>query len=253
MTFFSEKQFYHEETKRLLIAISNLFKGITISKKDGNGNIESEYRIPVEFGQKNKWVQMIRERPDLTKQQVQITLPRMVFEIKEFRYAPERKIGTNKTFAIGETQTGKIKIFNPAPYDVTIELHVMTKDQVDGLQVIEQLTPYFQPYLNVNFDILPQFDVKKDIPIVLNDVGTEDNYGTGVDEQRIVINTFALTAKMYFFGFIDFKGKGKGVIKDAIVDLKTTSDGTPKLFYEAYINPKIANKNDPHSVEELWG
>jgi hypothetical protein len=248
MHFFAENTFYHEETKRLLIAVSNLFSGITIRKEHADGVAEQAFKVPVDFGQKNKWVSMIRERPDVTKNQVQITLPRMVFEIGGFQRAPKRKMGTEGTFIVADTPLGRTKVFNPSAWDVNVQLHVMTKDQNDALQVVEQLTPFFQPKMSVNFDILPEFTVKKDIPIVLSGVEMEDKYEGVPDDQRVVVYTFNLVAKMFFFGPIQ---KPSSVIKDVRVNMKIDSSKVNRIN-RTYVNPLTAKKQDPHSVVSLW-
>jgi len=248
MSLFSTKPFAHEHLERFFVAFGNLFGGITIQKKDSAGNKLQTYEIPIEYAPKNKWVARIREQNDLQGPQIKMTLPRMAFEIDDIRYAPDRKIGVNGCYAIGEFNGMRGKIFPPTPYDVIINLYCITKDQkADTNQIVEQILPYFQPFLMVNYEILPEYKITKDVPVSFTGYQVEDTYAGSPEEQRTITQIFTFSAQMDFFGPNIVT---TAIIKDAFVNFTFAKGGPVAAQVEEKINPLTASKTDPYAIIE---
>lgn len=246
MSIFANKWYYHITTKSFITAFGSIFDQLIIQKHDGQGDRTQAYVVPIDFAPKNKWILMINERPDYTTNQVQITLPRMAFEIIDIKPNMSRKLGFNGTYAIGNLPDGtRTKLFNPIPIDLTISLYAVTKDNDDMFQIIEQIVPYFQPHLTINFNLLPEFNIYKDVPISLMAVHTQDTYNTTADEQRLVETTFTFTAPLYYYPPVTNIGK---IIKDVKVGFSTDQGVIEN--YEAKVNPITANQNQPHTIVE---
>lgn len=200
MSVFSENPYYHETIKRFIVAFGSFFSGITLETcKDGT-TVQS-IRVPIKYGPKNKWLELLNQRPDHEAVGVQVTLPRLSFEIIDYKYDAARKIGTAGNRVVGRLDGGGgAKVFNPVPYDLSVTMYSYTKDQDDALKILEQVLPYFAPHVNIEVDILPQFNMRKSIPIVLNNVEVSDNYEGSTDSLRTVLQTFNFTAKLDLFG-----------------------------------------------------
>ena len=56
----------------------------------------------------------------------------------------------------------------------------------DGLQIIEQILPYFQPDFNVVMEEVPALELKRDIPIELTGLTLGDEFEVDFAEKRIV-------------------------------------------------------------------
>lgn len=245
---FQANHFYHQTTKSFIVAFGSLFNNISIEKYHADGSKAQTYEVPIDFAPKNKWLTMISERPDYTTNQVQMTLPRLSFEITSMRPNMSRKIGFNGTYSMGHLNAGgSTKIYNPVPYDLTVNLYAITKDNEDMLQIIEQIIPFFQPTLVLNINLLPEFNIFKDIPISLMSVDTEDSYNGSVEDQRFINTTFTFNVPLYYFGPIADKSS---IIKETIVNM-TTDQGSIES-YDAKVNPITANKNDVHTIVEKW-
>jgi hypothetical protein len=249
MSMFSGNHYYYQQTKAFVTAFGSIFNGVSIEKLNLDGTRAQLYEIPVDFSPKNKWLTMVSERPDYTSNQLQMTLPRLAFEINDMKPNMSRKIGFNGTYMIGSLNNGqKTKIPNPMPIDLTVSLYAITKDNEDMFQIIEQIVPFFQPCLVMNINLLPEFNIFKDIQISLNGWNTEDNYTGSPDEQRLIQTTFTFTVPMYYFGPISDSGS---VIKEISVSLNSE-----KGIYETYnakVNPPTANSSSvPHTIVESW-
>ena len=55
----------------------------------------------------------------------------------------------------------------PVPYNLGFDLNILVKQQDDGLQILEQILPFFQPGFNISIDLVKSIGEKRDIPMVL--------------------------------------------------------------------------------------
>jgi len=133
--------------------------------------------------------------------------------------------------------------FVPVPYNISYNLYSFTASAEAGLQIIEQILPFFQPDYTVTVNAIPELDIKRDIPIVLNSVNYEDTYNGDFSQRRAVIYTLGFTAKTYLFG----PATTQKVIKETQTDLYTDTDTTNKAREERIIivpNPTSADADD---------
>jgi hypothetical protein len=246
-----EVPFYNSTIRNFIIAFGNLFSKLTVCREEDSSC--QFIKVPVAYGPKNKWLSRLQEDPDLTNN-VGIVLPRIGFEITGYQYDGSRKIGAMGASLNGNLNGERVKLFNPIPYDVGITLSTMCKTQEDSLQLLEQIVPYFSPHMTVKINILPEFNVIKAVPIVLQSVNVEDSYQGGLNETRTVIQNFNFVAQLDLFGPIV---QPQGVIKETIADLNSTtvagsSNAASNQTYNAEVNPRYASKIDPHTVDESW-
>lgn len=99
------------------------------------------------------------------------------------------------------TVTSRKSIKQQTPYNINMQLNIMAKNQDDGLQILEQILPYFQPEYTVAIkpiDDMPTF--KQDVPIILNSVSFDDQYEGDYNSRRVLIYTLDFTMKMSFYG-----------------------------------------------------
>ena len=190
--------FYHEITRKTVIAFGTLFNDIYVRHEDGAGNDISEMKVPVAYGPRQKFLARIQQQPELNKA-TQITLPRMSFEISSIQYDPTRKSGITQTFKAKDGEQMK-KVFMPVPYNLGFELNILTKLQDDGLQILEQILPFFQPGFTLSVDLVKSIGEKRDIPMVLQSITQQDDYEGDFATRRALIYTLQFTAKTFMFG-----------------------------------------------------
>lgn len=246
MTMFTQ-YFYHQQIKKFILAFGNLFSDITIQKHEKNGTIHQEIVVPIAYAPKNKWVARVNEQNDFMVPQVEITLPRITFEMVDMKYAPEKKIGFSGAYVLGTSGSTRTKIYNPSPWDVTFNLYSYAKDQTDSLQILEQILPYFQPFLTVNYEVLPAYQIMKDVHISLVDSKVEDLYEGSPDNVRQVIQTFTFNATLDFFGPL---AASSSVIKDVLVDFAWQFPNKAHTRYEAKVDPLSANVDEVYIIIE---
>lgn len=208
--------FYHGIIRKSIVAFGTLFSDIYIDRKQGDsvtGTTVQRLQIPLAYAPKEKWIVRLDSDPTL-ENHTYTTLPRMSFEIIGYNYDPTRKLARmNKVSCV---KNGTISsAFSPVPYNLDINLYVLTKTQEDALQIIEQILPTFTPEYNLSINTLQDMNVIQDIPIVLNSINVQDDYDGDFQTRRFVTHTLNFTLKLNIYGGIS----SGGVIETAKVDI----------------------------------
>ena len=199
--------FYNETIRKTIIAFGSLFNDINITRKNAEGTAVQYLKVPLAYGPKQKFIIRLEGDPNLD-QKVAITLPRIGFEINGLDYAPERKLNRIiKKRKVQNTEDDKLKSmltqYSPVPWNIGFELFVMARNSDDGIQIVEQILPFFQPEYTVSIKEVPAMDTIRDVPIILNSINYEDTYTGSFTERRALIYTFNFTAKGYVYGPVD--------------------------------------------------
>ena len=239
--------FYNEGLRKLTIAFGQIFNNIIIQNTSSTGAVTKRFRVPLAYAPKEKFLVRLEQQANLPKdREVAITLPRLGFEITGLSYDATRKINKmQKTIRVKtDGQDGKVMNFNraPVPYNINFSLYSFTATAENGLQIIEQILPFFQPEYTVTMNVVPELDIKRDIPIILNSVQYEDTYNGEFTQRRAVVYTLNFTAKTYLYGPMS----NQGIIKEVQADLGADTD--PKLTRDERIviksNPTTADADD---------
>ena len=241
--------YYHEIVRKTIIAFGTLFNDIHIRHQDGAGNDITDMKVPLAYGPSQKFLARITQQADLNKA-VQITMPRMSFEMTSIQYDSTRKSSLVQTFKTCEDGTKAKKVFMPVPYNIGFELNVLSKLNDDSLQILEQILPYFQPHFNLTIDLVESIGEKRDIPIVLESVSFQDDYEGSFDTRRALIHTLTFTAKTYLFGPI--ADTSDGLIRKVQVDMYTNTDvksAKREMRYTVTPTSKI-DRNDDGVINE---
>ena len=245
------EHFYHKQIRNTVIAFGTIFNNINIKRLDSSGNPLQTLRVPLSYAPKEKFIARLDQQSSLTgsDSSVAITLPRMAFDITGYSYDASRKLNKNQRIGVVTTNADTSKLnaqYSPVPYDVSIELNVFTANSDDGLQIIEQILPYFQPDYTVTMIENRTMDTKRDIPFVLENVNYEDSYTGDLTSTRRITYSLTFTAKIYLYGPISTGA----IIKTVSADLyNNTSDQGPSRSERVTVtpNPTSADKDDTYT------
>ena len=100
--------------------------------------------------------------------------------------------------------------YTPVPYNFEIDLSVMVLNSDDGAQILEQILPYFTPEFHVTLNEESELEIKRDIPIILNNITTEDDYEGDFVSRRSLTHTLSFTVQGYLYG----PSKSVGIIRE---------------------------------------
>ena len=210
-------QYYNQVIRRYVVMFGTLFNDIIVQRFNKAGQRIQALKVPIAYGPKEKFLVRITQDPELTNQS-QISLPRMGFEMTGMSYMPERKLSSTqrRVNTIGTTgSNNSIKtVYTPVPYDFNFSLSVFVKNADDGVQILEQILPFFTPEWTTTLKIIPEMNIKHDVPTVLQSVTTEDAYEGDFETRRSLIYNLDFLVKGYIYGPV----KKSGIIKRTMVD-----------------------------------
>ena len=218
--------FYNEGMRKIIIAFGQLFNNIVIQSTSSTGAVTKRLKVPLAYAPKEKFLVRLDSKPDLDDRSFAITLPRLGFEISALAYDPTRKLTRVQKFRkVKSGESGEVHNFNyvPVPYNISLNLYAFTATAENGLQIVEQILPFFQPDYTITVNVLPELNIKRDIPIILNSVAYEDSYSGDFTTRRAVIYTLNFTAKTYLFGPMSNQGVIKTVQSDIYTDTNTAT------------------------------
>lgn len=194
------QHFYHGLTRKYVIAFGTMFNNINIVRYDNDTGEERErVRVPILYGQKEKYVTRLMSDPNLNRE-IQTILPRMSYEITGVNYDAQRKQNSLLRQARGNTATRVASMYMGVPYDIHFDLNIYARNIDDGTHIVEQILPYFNPDYNVSMNPIPEIGFLKDIPMVLNNVVNQVEYEGSNDAVRYVNWTLSFTMKAHYYG-----------------------------------------------------
>jgi len=212
--------FYHEIVRKTIIGFGTLFNNIELRRTDSSGNIIQTVKVPLAYGPREKFLARLDTEPRLeNRAEVGIQLPRISFEMKGIAYDSTRKMSPiNICTKAKSTETKAIyKSYSPVPYNIDFELNILSKNNDESVQILEQILPYFQPVFSISLKLVTQTGETKDIPIVLQNVSIDDQYEGDFNTRRALIHTLNFVAKTYLYGPVTTQD----VIKTVNVDIGT--------------------------------
>lgn len=241
--------YYHQVIKKTIVAFGTLFNEIYIKHSNQNGDTFDQIKVPLAYGPTQKFLARLEQQEKLNKP-IAMTLPRMSFEMVSIQYDPSRKSGVTQTFKASDGTNLK-KVYLPVPYNIGIELNILSKLNDDALQVIEQILPYFQPAFNITVDLVDSIGEKKDVPVVLDNIAFQDDYEGDFSTRRSLIYTLSFTVKTYLFGPI--ADTTEGLIRKVQVDMYSDTNiqtATRELRYTVVPDPIDAQPEDDFGFSE---
>jgi hypothetical protein len=245
--------FYHGRIMKSVSTFGALFNNIHIIRKNAAGEVISQVKVPLSYGAKRKFLERIREHPDLEEDtQVAIKLPRMSFEITNIAYDSVRQLQNQNTFKQPtDVPTSSNRVYPGVPYIVNFALNIYTKTQDDALQVVEQIIPYFPPAYSVSIIPIPEYpNLSEDVPLTLQSVTFNDDFEGDMENRRTIVYTMEFEMKVGFYGPI----LETAIINKAIVDFylqNADSDGHVSRLEVEPTPPGVGPDSD-YGFNDTW-
>lgn len=217
--------FHHNTLRKYVILFGTIFNNIYVTRQNMAGETVQTLKVPLSYGPKEKYLARLEGDPNLNNK-VAITVPRIAFEMTSFQYDPDRKLNT-----LNRKVKNNKAAYQPVPYNISFQMSILVKNAEDGTKIVEQILPYFTPDWTASVHLVPDMeDDPWDIPIVLNDISTEDTYEGNFETRRAIIWTLNFTLKGYIFAATKRIGSGDGtdggIIKYVDVNIRPTANVT---------------------------
>ena len=227
--------FYHAITRKTIVGFGSLFSDIKIKRENADKTQSQSIAVPITYAPKEKWLVRIEQDPTLENHTYTI-LPKLSFEITGFSYDATRKMNRSNYITCADPTNGTMtKTYAPVPYNIDINLYALTKTQEDGLQIVEQILPYFSPEMTMSIKAVPDSNIIMDIPIILNTLDVNDEYDGDFQTRRFITYTMNFTLKAWMYGPVSAGG----------------------VINKVYVNTEYANLEsigDPEtgSITNIW-
>lgn len=191
---------YNRVIRKLVVGFGNLFDSITLYRFKPDLTESERFIVPIAYASKERYVMRLEEDLNLDKK-VQLTLPRMSFEMAGLSYDSSRKQNTNIKNFSGTPPSGILSQYNPVPYNFDFNLYIYVRNIEDGTQIIEHILPFFTPDYTIKLNLIPEMGIIKEVPVILNSTQHEITYEGGREnETRMIVWTLNFTVKGFIFG-----------------------------------------------------
>ena len=233
--------FYHQTSRKMVVAFGTLFNDIEVRRTNSAGSVIETIKVPLAYGPREKFLTRISTDPSLNPK-IALTVPRMGFELLSMTYDGVRKLNTIGRNVKAGTTSGLKKQYNPVPYNWDFSLYVYIKNAEDGTQILEQILPFFTPEFTVTMNLVSSMDEKRDVPLVLTSVTSEDTYEGDFATRRSIIWTLSFLMKGFLYPGITDNAK---VITTSVVDTHLMSAVAESPEYI------IAEDSTPYNVNYM--
>lgn len=199
--------FYHSTLKKTVIAFGSLFNNIYVVRTQDNDNIK--IKVPIIYSAKEKFIQRYKDtlnRDNKDSVVLQTILPRLGFDMGEIQYDASRKKPSVNKRIVEITENGSTSYkanYTEVPYNINFNLTAYVRYMDDGLQIAEQILPYFTPDFTVAIkqQVLGEEGERMNIPIILNSVSQQTDFeGSMEANSRMIMWNYAFTARINLFG-----------------------------------------------------
>ena len=217
---------YNRMIRKLTVAFGDLFNNITLVRYNPDQTEQERFIVPIDYATKELYVMRLQGDPNLDKK-VQMTLPRMSYEMNGLSYDASRKQITNIKNFFGSGSNVQAQ-YMPVPYNFDFSLYLYVRNIEDGNQIIEHILPFFAPDYTIKVNMIPEMGIVKEVPVVLNSTNYEVTYeGDRDSDTRMVIWTLNFTVKGFIFG----ANTSAGLIRTSITNIHNDIENGSNIVF----------------------
>ena len=192
--------FKNDSIRKLVVAFGSIFNGVQLEQTDENNN-ERTFTVPISYGPKEKFVKRLTEPSSISdKTRIEISLPRMSFELSQLAYDPLRKMNKMNKKTSGMGSDGNISsAYSEVPYNFVFNVSVYTRNLEENYQIMEQILPYFSPEFIVSLK-MNTLNSSVDVPIAITNTTLTQEYEGDFSTRRFIVSSYQFVAKSYIYG-----------------------------------------------------
>lgn len=242
--------FYHGLTRKYVIAFGTCFNDIIIERTDSTGGVTQTLKVPLTYAPKDKMIARVNEDATTLNRETAINLPIMSFELASISYDSSRHLNTlNMTVRKKNDSPNSLNYqYQSVPWNLNFNLYIYVKNAEDGTKIVDQLLPYFKPQWDMTLHIIPEMNIKLDVPINIGDPTSEDKYDGAFTERRVIIWTIPFTMKAAYYGPI----KQRKIIKFSKMDFKFgDSNNSSDVIGNINVQPGLTANGQPTTDKTL--
>jgi hypothetical protein len=214
------------------VLFGRLFSNIKIDRKLDNsvsGETIQTLKVPIMYGHKEKWLTRVEQDPSL-ENTTHMLLPAMSYEMIGYYYNKDKQMNKlNRLVCMGED--GVRSVYNPVPYVINMELHILSKNNEDVYQIVEQILPLFSPNLEVKIKSIPILNINDTINISIINTNIQDDNTGSFENNRILTHTISFAIECNFYGPVN--SDTGGIIEHLTLNFRDFETGYISNQYKA--------------------
>ena len=195
--------FYKKELRNVTIALLDMFNGITVQRRNANGQLVKTINVPIKFGPGEKYHLFQTGRESGRK--LYPSVPSILLELTSIDYDSERATSVNelRQFYDQMTITSSSDMFwsdvQPAPYNFSYNLMIRTESMDDFAQIVENIHPSFNPTNMLRVKEFSFCNIERDLKVSIG--STSISYPTEMNEEdhRYIDATIPVTVNAFFY------------------------------------------------------
>lgn len=200
MTIPVDGYYYNKQIKKYVLQFMAIFSGVQVSVGKNNELEERLIPVPIHYADKDRVVSALLADNVQTSP---IRLPLMSANITSIAQSPMRQhgVGTERRSSyvpVGGMLPNDLQVIYqraPTPYDISVELKIMTSNADHHFQILEQIMPLFDPQMTIQTsDAL--FDMTKIASVKMESGPQFDPYPLD-NTRRIVSSTMNFKIEAY--------------------------------------------------------
>jgi hypothetical protein len=195
--------YYFQTIRRNVVVFGNIFKDITLVKYNATSRAEIDRRtVPLVYTGKENYLTRLATLPTLPAP-VELVLPSMSFIITSLVYDATRKLQSNlQNFNQQDGTNSSVNTqYMGVPYNLGFELDIYIRNIDDGLQILEQILPFFNPDYTLTMSFIDEMNIVRNVPLILNNAQIPTEFeGAANETERRLVWTLNFTMQTYLFG-----------------------------------------------------
>ncbi len=256
------QHYYYDILRTTIIQFLDQFNDIRIARYDHDtGDILKYISVPLKFAPKSKnfyW----EEKTDAEGHRIRDKiLPIMAVNMMDVIFSSERLVNKNHKIRTGRKDKDSldvVKFDNLVPYDITFELKMACEYQIDIIQILEQILPYYTPSNFIRITV-PDLDIGHyeegshplDIKVLLESSAIEETLEMAEADYRALIWTMQFRIE----GYLSKKSRPVPIIQKVVQEIYNTDTPIPSGYTSKLETTGVSASKYPidTTTEELSG
>lgn len=196
--------FYFSSIRSISVQLMNVFSNMRVKKYINEEDVR-DIEVPLKYSTKEKFYWYIFDKKNEKR------LPMMSLHLTSMAYDTNRATERNAKLIsnIGTSEKPEyIEMLSPVPYTFGYQLNIGSKYLSEADQVLEQILPYFRPFIMINVEI-PDANFNYDCKVILNSCSPDIPEELGDDSYRLVKWSLDFTV----YGYIMTPNTESNIIK----------------------------------------
>lgn len=232
---FANESFYFGQVRLYIALFGKMFSDILIQRRDKNNTLVQVIPVPIDYGPAAKWDGKTSQDPDFHRS-ISRQLPRMSYEMMGMQYLPERQTPPLQKATRVFNKEKLYSQFKHVFYEFKFNLYVVVENESDGLQIVEQIIPFFAPDWTVKTNVIPDMQYEDDTKIEIKSIDVQRDWTGSMGDGRKIEWTIGFTMEAKLYGNV----RKQGPIKRAEVRYYALPGSEGEVTREEINNAVIA-------------